>query len=308
MSRQPVRLGGHPPTLVVYCGLALGVSAVSSGAVLIRLAEAPSLTIAAYRLAIAAIIVVPIGVIVEWHALAGLTRRQWGLVFLSAACLAAHFTFWITSLEHTSVASSVVIVTSNPILVAIGAALLLRERSSARVLAGIGVALVGGVVIALGDWGLGDRRLFGDMLALLGAVAAAGYFIAGRSLRERLGIFGYVAPVYGAAAVLQVGIVLVTGTDLTGFSAETYGWLVLLALLPQLLGHSSLNWSLGYLPATLVATAVMMEPVGASLLAWLVLDEAPPVASVAGGALVLGGVFTTLVGGGSRLKREAQEC
>ena len=300
-----IRLGGQPPPLVVYGGLALGVSAVSSAAVIIRLADAPSLTIAAYRLALAAVVVVPLGLAFEWGALASLTRRQWGLVLAAAICLAAHFAFWIASLEHTSVASSVVIVTSNPVIVAIGAALFLRERSSPRVLAGITVAVAGGVVIAVGDWDLGDRRLFGDLLAFLGAVAVAGYYIAGRSLREHLSILGYIAPVYGAAAVILVVAALATGAKLTGFGVEVYGWLVLLALLPQLVGHSSLNWSLGYLPATLVATAVMAEPIGASLLAWAVLDEAPPVASVAGGALVLAGVFTTLTGGRPRLKAES---
>lgn len=302
--RRRIRLGGQPPPLVVYGGLALGVSAVSSAAVIIRLADAPSLTIAAYRLALAAVVVVPLGLAFEWGALSSLTRRQWGLVLAAAVSLAAHFAFWIASLEHTSVASSVVIVTANPVLVAIGAALFLRERSSPRVLAGIGVALAGGVVIAVGDWDLGDRRLFGDLLALLGAVAVAVYYIAGRSLRERLSILGYIAPVYGLAAVILVAAALATGARLTGFGVEVYGWLVLLALLPQLVGHSSLNWSLGYLPATLVATAVMAEPVVASLLAWAVLDEAPPVASVAGGALVLAGVFTTLMGG--RLRAAAR--
>ena len=139
-------------------------------------------------------------------------------------------------------------------------------------------------------------------------MAVAGYYIAGRSLRERLSILGYVAPVYGAAAVILAAAAMATGSRLTGFDAEVYGWLVLLALLPQLLGHSSLNWSLGYLPATLVATAVMAEPIGASLLAWAVLDEAPPAASVAGGALVLAGVFTTLTGARPRLKAEAEGC
>ena len=300
-----IRLGGQPPPLVVYGGLALGVSAVSSAAVIIRLADAPSLTIAAYRLVLAAVVVVPLGLAFEWGALASLTRRQWGLVLAAAVSLAAHFAFWIASLEHTSVASSVVIVTANPVLVAIGAALFLRERSSPRVLAGIGVALAGGVVIAVGDWDLGDRRLFGDLLAFLGAVAVAGYYIAGRSLRERLSILGYIAPVYGLAAVILVAAALATGARLTGFGVEVYGWLVLLALVPQLVGHSSLNWSLGYLPATLVATAVMAEPIGASVLAWAVLDEAPPAASVAGGALVLAGVFTTLTGGRPRLKAES---
>ncbi|MDE2968817.1 MAG: DMT family transporter [Chloroflexota bacterium] len=300
--RRRIRLGGQPPAFVVYGGLALGVSAVSSAAVIIRLADAPSLTIAAYRLALASAVVVPLGLAFEWGALSSLTRRQWGLVLAASVCLAAHFAFWIASLEHTSVASSVVIVTSNPVMVAIGAALFLRERSSPRVVAGIAIAVTGGLVIALGDWDLGARRLFGDFLALLGAVAVAGYYIAGRSLRERLSILGYIAPVYGTAAVILVAAALATGSRLTGFGIEVYGWLVLLALLPQLVGHSSLNWSLGYLPATLVATAVMAEPIGASLLAWAVLDEAPPVATVAGGALVLAGVFTTLTGARPRLK------
>jgi drug/metabolite transporter (DMT)-like permease len=281
---------------MVYAGLALGVSAVSSAAVLIRLADAPALTIAAYRLVLASIVVVPIGLFTDWSALRLLTLKQWGLAAVSAACLAAHFAFWITSLEHTSVASSVIIVTANPILVAIGARLLLREAASPSVIVGIGMALFGGLVITVGDWDLGDRRLYGDFLAFLGAVAVAGYYIAGRSLRERLSLFGYIAPVYGGAAVILLVVVMVTGTAMSGFSLETYGYLALVGVLPQLVGHSSLNWSLGYLPATLVATAVMAEPVGATLLAWVVLDETPPVATVAGGALVLSGVYVTLRG------------
>lgn len=286
----------RPTALMVYAGLALGVSAVSSAAVLIRLADAPALTIAAYRLVLASIVVVPIGLFTDWSALRLLTLKQWGLAAVSAACLAAHFAFWITSLEHTSVASSVIIVTANPLLVAIGARLLLREAASPSVMVGIGMALFGGLVITVGDWDLGDRRLYGDFLAFLGAVAVAGYYIAGRSLRERLSLFGYIAPVYGGAAVILLVVVMVTGTAMSGFSLETYGYLALVGVLPQLVGHSSLNWSLGYLPATLVATAVMAEPVGATLLAWVVLDETPPVATVAGGGLVLAGVYVALRG------------
>jgi drug/metabolite transporter (DMT)-like permease len=286
----------RPTVFMVYAGLALGVSAVSSSAVLIRLADAPSLTIAAYRLVLASIVVVPIGIATDWSGLRALTAKQWGLAAVSAACLAAHFAFWITSLEHTSVASSVIIVTANPILVAIGARLLLRESASLLVMIGIGMALVGGLVITVGDWNLGDSRLYGDFLAFLGAVAVAGYYIAGRNLRERLSLFGYVAPVYGGAAAILLAVVVVTGTPMTGFTLETYGYLTLTGVVPQLVGHTSLNWSLGYLPATLVATAVMAEPVSATLLAWVVLDEAPAVATVAGGALVLSGVFVALRG------------
>ncbi len=286
--------GTQPATFTVYAGLVLGVSAVSSAAILIRLADAPALSIAAYRLLLASVFVVPIGLATDWTKLRALTSRQWGLVTVSAACLAAHFAFWITSLEHTSVASSVIIVTANPVLVAIGSKLLLRESASPAVMLGIGMALFGGLVITVGDWEMGERRLYGDFLAFLGATAVAGYYIAGRSLRERLSLFGYIAPVYGVAAGILLAMVFVTGTDMGGFSLETYGYLALIGVVPQLVGHSSLNWSLGYLPATLVSTAVMAEPVGATLLAWAVLDEAPPLATVAGGALMLAGVYIAL--------------
>ena len=286
--------GSQPTTFTVYSGLVLGVSAVSSAAILIRLADAPALSIAAYRLLLASVIVVPIGLAMDWAKLRALTCRQWGLVVVSAACLAAHFALWITSLEHTSVASSVIIVTANPILVAIGSKLLLRESASPKVIVGIGAALLGGIVITIGDWGMGERRLYGDFLAFLGAIAVAGYYIAGRNLRERLSLFGYIAPVYGVATGILLVVVFATGTDMTGFSLQTYGYLALIGVVPQLVGHSSLNWSLGYLPATLVSTAVMAEPVGATLLAWAVLDETPPLATLAGGSLVMAGVYIAL--------------
>jgi drug/metabolite transporter (DMT)-like permease len=262
--------------------------------VLIRLAEAPALTVAAYRLGLASLVVVPLGLATGRRQWRGLGLRQWGLALASAACLALHFAFWIASLERTSVASAVVIVTANPILVALAGRLLLGERAPARVMAGIALGLAGGLVIAVGDWDRGGSHLSGDGLALLGALAVTGYYVAGRSLRARLSLWGYVAPVYGGAALLLLLAVGITGAPLRGFPPQTYGYLLLVALVPQLLGHSSLNWALGYLRATLVAVAVMAEPVGATLLAWAVLNEAPPVLSVVGGAFILAGVSLAL--------------
>ena len=278
----------------VYGGLALGVTAVSTAAVLIRLADAPALAIASYRLGIAAVLLLPLSLAIDRTRLLALSAREKLLMGASALCLALHFAFWIASLSHTSVASSVVIVTANPILVAIAAHVLLRESLTRSTAAGIGLGLAGGVVIALGDWDLGDRRLYGDGLALLGAAGVAGYYIIGRDLRRSMPVLAYVAPVYGLAAVVLLASSGATGAALGGFSGETYLYLVLLALVPQLLGHSSLNWALGHLPATLVAVAVMAEPVGATLLAWAILDETPPVTAVAGGALILVGVYLAL--------------
>ena len=278
----------------IYGGLALGVTAVSTAAVLIRLADAPSLAVASYRLGIAALLLLPLSLALDRTRLLTLPGRTKLLMCASALCLALHFAFWIASLSHTSVASSVVIVTANPILVAIAAHVLLRESLTRSTAAGIGVGLAGGVVIALGDWDLGDRRLYGDGLALLGAAAVAGYYIIGRDLRREMPVLAYVAPVYGLAAVVLLAFSGAAAVPLAGFSGETYVYLVLLALVPQLLGHSSLNWALGHLPATLVAVAVMAEPVGATLLAWAILDETPPVTTVAGGMLILFGVYLAL--------------
>ena len=278
----------------IYGGLALGVTAVSTAAVLIRLADAPSLAVASYRLGIAALLLLPLSLALDRTRLLALPGRTKLLMGASALCLALHFAFWIASLSHTSVASSVVIVTANPILVAIAAHMLLRESLTRSTAAGIGLGLAGGVVIAVGDWDLGERRLYGDGLALLGAAAVAGYYIIGRDLRREMPVLAYVAPVYGLAAVMLLATSGATGVPLAGFGAETYVYLVLLALVPQLLGHSSLNWALGHLPATLVAVAVMAEPIGATLLAWAILDETPPVTAVAGGMLILFGVYLAL--------------
>ena len=310
-SPEQRRAVSGPGRTALYGGLSVGAVSVSSAAVLIRLAAAPALSVAAYRLGLAALVVAPLGLVTAHRQLRALTSRQWWAALASAACLALHFGFWITSLGHTSVASSVIITTSlghtsvassviittsNPILVALAARPLLGERTPPGVMAGVAMALVGGAIIALSDWDLGGGRLFGDFMALLGAVAVTGYYIAGRSLRERLPLLGYVAPVYGGAAVLLLLAAGLSGAPLSGFSGQTYGFLLLVAVVPQLLGHSSLNWALGYVRAVTVAVVVMSEPVGATLLAWAVLGEAPGPLVLLGGVLILSGVYLALRG------------
>jgi drug/metabolite transporter (DMT)-like permease len=287
---------GGPGRARLYGGLGVGAVSVSSAAVLIRLAAAPALSVAAYRLGLAALVVAPLGLITAHRQLRALTPRQWLAALASAACLALHFGFWITSLGHTSVASSVIIVTANPILVALAARPLLGERTPLGVMAGVALGLVGGGIIALSDWDLGGGRLFGDAMALLGAGAVTGYYIAGRSLREHLPLLGYVAPVYGGAALLLLLAAGLSGAPLSGFSSQTYGLLLLVAVVPQLLGHSSLNWALGYVRAVTVAVVVMSEPVGATLLAWAVLGEAPGPLVLLGGLFILSGVYLALRG------------
>lgn len=276
-----------------YLGLALGVAAVSSAAVLIRLAEAPPLAVAFYRVALA------------WGVLMGVAGLRGGpllpaggrerlLVLASGLALALHFALWIASLGYTSVASSVLLVTANPLLTALLERAFLGEPLRRRTLAGILLGLAGAGVLAGGDWRLGPREALGDLLAGLGALAIAAYYTLGRRLRGRLPLIPYLVPVYGSAGLFLGLGALVLGTPLGGFPPRTWLLLALVGLVPQLVGHSSLNWALGRLPATRVASAVMLEPVAATLLAWGILNETPPATALAGGALVIAGVYLAL--------------
>ena len=272
-----------------YLGLGFGVATCSTAAILVRLAQAgaPSLVVAAWRLAISSAILTPIVLVTCRTELRGLTRREWLSALASGVLLAIHFGTWISSLAYTSVAASVVLVTSYPIFVGLGSHLLLRERLSGGTVAAILIGTAGSVLIGVGDLGEGTHRLWGDVLALMGAITGAGYFLIGRRLRARLSLLAYVFPVYTTAAVILMAVMLASGLPRIPSQPQTWLWLVLMALGPQLLGHSSLNWALGYLSATFVTIATLGDPIGSTLLAWWILGEHPSLWTVAGGALIL---------------------
>lgn len=268
----------------------MGIVAVSTAATLIRVADAPALAIAAYRMVFASLVAVP-GALLVTRGRPGVERRDDRLrLALSGALLAAHFALWIASLERTTVASSVVLVTTSPLWVGLAAPFVLGERVSRHLYAGIGLAFVGAAVIGGGDLVLGEDALVGDLMALGGAIAAAAYFLIGRNVRPRVSLLVYVAWVYGIAALVLVCASLVTATPMTGFDPRTWMAMALLGLVPQILGHSSFNWALRRLSATFVAGAVLGEAVGSTLLAWAILGEAPPATAIVGGAMVLAGL------------------
>lgn len=269
-----------------------GVAAVSSAAVLIREADAPALVIAAYRLGLAAL---PAGALALAVGRPG-TRRDglWMWPPLAGAFLALHFGFWIASLQQTSVITSVVLVTTNPLFVGLASPLVLRERVSAATWAGIGIATVGAGLMAAEDLGEGLGTLVGDLYALLGAVFGACYLMIGRRARPQMSWTGYVGVVYLVAAVLLVASVLVAREPFTGYSTKTFLMMGLLALVPQLIGHSAINWSLAYVPAALVAVAILGEAVGATILATIVLGETPSALEVVGALVVLTAVYVAL--------------
>lgn len=284
------------PGALPYVVLAAGVLAVSSAAILTRFVQAyevPALPLAAWRLALAAAILTPLVLVRCRGELARVSRRDVGLALASGAFLAVHFAAWIASLEHTSVAASTALVTTNPIWIAALSWLLFGERPARTLVAGIGVALAGGIAIfAAGAGGAtGAAPTLGNSLALAGSLAVSAYLLIGRNLRRRVALLAYVWLVYGAAALVLLAAVAATGAQMLGFAPVVYLLLVALAVGPQLAGHGAFNWALRYLSPAFVAIAILGEPVGAALLAYLVLGERVAPLELAGFVLLLVGIY-----------------
>ncbi len=290
------RVSSSPPRWAVYVWLAVGVASVSAAAIFIRLADAAPMTVAAYRMVLGAALVAAPTLVRSNSALRAVRRDDGPLLVLSAVFLAGTTLSFTASLSLTSVASSVLLVTTAPVFVAVGSHLLLRERVGALTTAAVAVSMAGGLVLALGSWDGESRHMVGDALALVGAITVAAHMVVGRRLRGHIANLPYITIVYAIAGALLLGAAIASGAPMLGLPAETYLWIAMAALLPQAVGHSLLNWSLGHMPATNVALAVRVEPIIATLLAIPVLGEVPPWTVMPGGTLVLAGVYLAIRG------------
>jgi drug/metabolite transporter (DMT)-like permease len=272
--------------------LSLGIIAVSTASIFIKLSDAPTLIIATYRMALASLILLPFASYRKiWS---GWRMSDLGWFVLSGLFLSLHFAFWIASLKYTSVASSVVLVTTHPIFVGMGAWLFLRERLGLNLLLGILLSVLGSGLIGYGDMALSKDALIGDGLALLGAVTASGYFLVGRKMRRSQGLLSYIFPVYSTAGLLLIIFSIFFQKPFFGYSPSTYLFLFLLALIPQLIGHTAFNWALKYLPASMVAITILGEPIGSTILAYFILGEGLTTWKVLGGISIFIGILIAL--------------
>lgn len=280
--------------------LIIAVVIVSSAAIMIRFAQnagVSSMAISAWRLGIASFV---LSAIVAARAsaraeIAGLTQKQWLLGVVSGAFLAAHIAAWIASLAYTSVASSTALVATNPIWIALVSWLVFRERLGLWLAVGIASAIAGSGLIFLSDArataSASTNPLLGNLLALLGSFTVCGYLLVGRRLRQSFSLLTYVWLVYSTAAVILFATALLTGAALSGYSVVAWSCLVGLALGPQLLGHSGINWALKHVSASFVAVAILAEPIGAALWAWLIFDEHFAPLQLCGFVLLLMGIY-----------------
>ena len=276
----------------------VAVVAMSWAAPLIRLAVAPPLAIAAWRLTFASLVLAPFFAAskarAEWSRLAGAERR---IAVVAGVALALHFASWITSLRLTSIAASAVLVSLSPVFAWIFSRVFLGERPGRRQAAGIVLAILGAAVIALGDARkTGHAALVGDLLALVGAGFGGAYFVIGRRLRAPLGLVAYITPVYAVAAAVLLSWAGLERQAFVAYPARDWVIFAALALGPMLVGHGGLNYALRYLPAYTVNVAALGEPVGATLIAWTLpaIAEPPGLPALAGGALAIAGIALAL--------------
>jgi drug/metabolite transporter (DMT)-like permease len=293
---------------VKFIVLFFGVISISAAAIFIRLAqkEVNSFVIAAARMTFSAIPLIPIVIYRHIPEIRKISKKDLYLSLLAGLFLAIHFASWITSLEYTTIASSVVIVCTTPIWVTLFGVIFFHEKVDKVILIGVFLLLLGGIIIALSEscstslfhpvcnfemTQIAGNRILGNTLSLLGALTAAGYLMIGKTVRKQVSLVPYIFIVYATSAFILCILLIFTSTEIHPFQPLTYLWLILLAIFPQLIGHSLFNWSLKYISATYVAIATMGEPVGSTILAIIIFREIPTPLKVVGALIILTGIY-----------------
>lgn len=280
------------PPFNPYVAIVIGVISVSSSAILVKLVgDAPAGVIAFYRLFLAVVIMAPFVLFKYQNEIKQMSKRNWVLAILSGAFLAFHFIFWFESLNLTSVASSVTLVAMQPIFAFIGTYFFFGERFSVAAFISLFITIVGSIIISWGDFQVSGLAFFGDLLALLGAAFVTGYFLLGQQLRRNHSLMAYTFVVYGVSSLTLLVYNLLLNNNLVAYSG--YHWTIFLALavVPTFLGHTLFNWALKWVSTSTISMAIVFEPIGASILAYIILHEAVTKHQWLGGMIVIFGLF-----------------
>jgi drug/metabolite transporter (DMT)-like permease len=281
----------NKPIVNPYLAVLVGVFAVSFSALFVRLATAPALMIATYRLLFTFLLLAPYALFRYRAELVSISWQQRGLAAASGICLALHLVTWFISLRYTSVASSVVLVTTQPIFVVIGSWIFFRERISRIAMIGGTVALCGSMVIGAADFQIGREAFIGDLLALAAAILVSGYLLIGRRLRGDIALPVYTFYTYGSSTVALLLTSLATSTPFAPYPATDWLLFLALAVVCTIFGHTVFNWVLRHVQASVVSVSILGEPLGAILWASLFLREYPTLRQAIGGSIIFAGLF-----------------
>ena len=276
--------------------LVFGIIGVSTGSIFARLADAPALVTAAYRVGLASLILIPLAVWKAGDELRNLSSREIILAILSGFFLALHFASWISSLDYTAIANSVVLVNTIPLWVGLLTPMIAKDRLTKATVISIIVSVIGGVIIGFGDFAAGGQALLGDLLAVVGAICAAIYLLLGRNLRRKLSLLSYIAICYGSAALFLWLAVIALQLPVSGYDTQTVAAFWAMALVSQIIGHSSYNWALKWFSTGFVAVALLGEPIGSTIMAYLIFNEGLTWPKAIGGLLILSAIYIAAAG------------
>lgn len=283
------------PVINPYVALAIGVISVSTSAIFVKYSTAPSGVIAFYRLFFSVILMLPVFLLKYVSELRLITKRDWIFSIISGVFLAFHFILWFESLNYTSVASSTVLVTLQPLFAFVGTFVFFKEKLSFKeIISGI-IAVIGSVVISWGDFRISGNALFGDILALIACALITAYLLFGQTVRKRVSLITYTFVVYSISTITLLLYVLAAHEPLIGFESDNWLYFFLLALIPNLLGHTFINWSIKWLSTSTISVAILFEPIGATILAVILLSEEVLWTQLVGGLIVLIGIMIFLV-------------
>lgn len=283
------------PKIHPYIPIIIGVLAVSLSAIFVKLSTAEAGVIAFYRMLFSVLIMLPLFLWRYTDEVKQLTKKDWLLTTIAGVFLAFHFILWFESLNYTSVASSTVLVTLQPLFAFVGTYFFFKEPISAKtIVAGI-IAISGSVLISWGDFQISGTALYGDILALIACALVTVYFLFGQSVRKRLSLVTYTMVVYSISTVTLFFYVLVKGETFGPYPAMDWLWFLLLAIIPNLLGHTLFNWSIKYVSTNVISIAILFEPVGAAILAFYIFGERLTVMQILGGTIILAGIILFVI-------------
>lgn len=286
------------PLLIIW----IGVLAVSASAIFVKLADAESGTIAFYRMFFSVVLMLPFFLKNNVGELKHLIRRDWIFSIIAGVLLAFHFILWFESLRYTSIASSTVLVTLQPLFAIVGTYFFFKERLSAKGIVAMLIALAGSIIISWGDFKIGGMAFYGDILALIACAFVTGYMLFGQEVRKRVGLTTYTMIVYSVSAVTLAIYMLVKGESFTTDNPMNWLWFALLAIVPNLLGHTLFNWAIKYVSTNTTSIMILFEPIGASILAYWVFNESLVASQYIGGAAVILGILLYVMDGKKFLK------
>jgi drug/metabolite transporter (DMT)-like permease len=283
------------PKINPYIPIIIGVISVSLSAIFVKLADAQSGVIAFYRMLFSVLIMSPLFLMKYRHEIKQLNKKEWMFTSIAGVFLAFHFILWFESLNYTSVASSTVLVTLQPIFALAGTYLFFKENISLKAIVATIVAISGSVLIAWGDFKVSGDAFYGDVLALIACALVTGYFLFGQEVRKQLSLITYTMVVYSVSTIVLFVYVLVTGQSFGPYNSNEWVLFLLLAIVPNLLGHNLFNWAIKYVSTNIISISILFEPIGAAILAFFVFGEYLSLSQLIGGAVVIVGITMFVV-------------